>query len=74
MIDGPGVGDCPKRPEGLGHVWAGAMATGDRENPCHYCGASGRDYFAQATGERAKLFRHLTQPDSVKAWKGHAGG
>jgi hypothetical protein len=59
MIDGPGVGVCPGRAPGLGHVWAGAMASGDRSNPCRYCGTSGRAFFAEATGGRAASFQRV---------------
>lgn len=59
MIDAPGVGVCPERASGLGHVWAGALASGDRSNPCRYCGTSGRAFFAQATAERAASFQRL---------------
>lgn len=63
-----GVGDCPKRPGSLGHVWRS-----HRDDPyrsCSFCGLHGREpagsgrnegggYFRAATGERAELFSHL---------------
>lgn len=48
-----GVGDCPERPEGFGHLWAGPQASGDSRNPCRFCGMSGREFFAAATAERS---------------------
>src|SRR3954463_3613692 len=51
-----GVGVCPKRLPGLGHVWAGVKASGDSQNPCKHCGTSGRAFFKAATSERAALF------------------
>lgn len=48
-----GVGQCPDRPIGFGHVWAGAHASGDASNPCRFCGTSGRVFFQQATAAQA---------------------
>lgn len=74
-----GVGDCPKRPGTLGHVWKSHRV--DPYRSCTYCGLHGREpavgmgnggpegggYFAQATGERSALFSSLARvPDSVK--------
>lgn len=67
MID-VGVGQCPERAEGLGHVWAGANASGDAANPCVFCKTSGRKFFAEATKARAKLFAGIRAPASVKKW------
>jgi hypothetical protein len=76
-----GVGACPSRLPGLGHIWAGPKASGDQRNPCKFCGAPGRQkrdaagkpmgeegYFERATRERVELFSTLMQPKSVKAW------
>lgn len=68
-----GVGVCPKRLPGLGHVWAGVKASGDSQNPCKHCGTSGRAFFKAATSERAALFSSLRQPASVKKWGKSAG-
>lgn len=58
-----GVGQCPKRDEGLGHVWAGVAKSGDERNPCKFgCGTSGREYFKAATRARAALFSGLKAP------------
>jgi hypothetical protein len=77
-----GVGVCPKRAPGLGHVWAGVKASGDGTNPCKFCGMPGRQardangqpvgpegYFERATRERVELFSRLRAPDSVKGVK-----
>jgi hypothetical protein len=37
-----GVGQCPDRPTGFGHIWAGVIASGDDRNPCRFCGYPGR--------------------------------
>lgn len=74
-----GVGDCPDRAEGLGHVWAGTDPAkgGDSRNSCRFCKRPGRDnffegetggFFAEATAARAELFSRLGQPASVKVW------
>jgi predicted transcriptional regulator len=76
-----GVGVCPKRLPGLGHVWSGVKASGDGTNPCLFCGAPGRQArdkegrpvgpegsFERATRERGEMFAMLAQPKSVKAW------
>jgi hypothetical protein len=55
-----GVGVCPDRPEGFGHVWAGVKASGDGRNPCRFCGYPGRGsalkgesgFFQEATAAR----------------------
>jgi predicted nucleic acid-binding Zn-ribbon protein len=57
-----GVGQCPERPEGFGHVWAGAIASGDSSNPCRFCEESGRAYFAAATRARAAGFDNYERP------------
>jgi hypothetical protein len=57
-----GVGACPKRLPGLGHIWAGVKASGDESNPCVFCGASGREFFARALDERSELFARLAAP------------
>lgn len=57
-----GVGQCPERSQGLGHVWAGALASGDRNNPCRFCGFAGRQFFAEATAARAERFSRLKAP------------
>jgi hypothetical protein len=75
-----GVGDCPKRPEGFGHVWG----EGD-ERPCRFCRAPGRQkrvegtpvgepgHFERATASRAELFHRLRTPDSIKGVAKSAG-
>lgn len=74
-----GVGQCPKRGEGLGHVWAGTNPAngGGPRNPCRFCGRPGRDnvfagesggFFAEATAARSELFSGLRSPASVKKW------
>lgn len=77
-----GVGACPKRLPGLGHVWAGPKASGDERNPCVFgCGTFGRQardkdgkptgpegYFERVTRERGEVFAGLAQPKSVKVW------
>lgn len=74
-----GVGDCPKRPGELGHVWGSHKD--DPNRPCKFCGTPGRmphdplkdaddqgGHFAEATRARAELFSGLEQPKSVKVW------
>lgn len=69
-----GVGDCPRRPGELGHVWGGGEG-----NACSFCGALGRadhdpslplaeqeGHFARATAARAELFANLRTPQSIK--------
>jgi predicted transcriptional regulator len=80
-----GVGVCPKRAPGLGHVWAGVHASGDSRNPCRFCGTPGRQardaqgrpvgepgFFEKATDGRSDVFRQLRAPASVKKWAGGA--
>jgi hypothetical protein len=66
-----GVGDCPERGDGLGHVWAGVKPEngGGPENPCRFCGTSGRAFFRAATQDRVELFSHLRAPASVRGGK-----
>lgn len=78
-----GVGVCPARGDGGGHVWAHPRE--DALRSCVYgCGAHGREpaqgavpgytgpqgggHFAEATAARAELFSRLRQPSSVRAW------
>lgn len=60
-----GVGQCPDRPEGLGHVWAGANASGDAQNPCRFCGTSGRAFFAVATAAVSAPWLGYEKPDEA---------
>jgi len=73
-----GVGKCPKRIEGLGHVWKSPHV--DSRRSCEFCGRPGRDgvnetggYFAKATMGRHDVFANLKAPmesgshDPVKA-------
>jgi hypothetical protein len=77
-----GVGDCPKRADGLGHVWASWKV--DPRKSCVHCGRPGRDnlrngesggYFAAATAQRRELIgsasyhpgRELTVEQKAKA-------
>ena len=59
-----GVGRCPEREEGMGHVWESHKVHPQR--PCKFCGYEGRKYFDMATRARAELFQHLRQPQSVR--------
>jgi Arc/MetJ-type ribon-helix-helix transcriptional regulator len=81
-VDDRGVGDCPKRAEGLGHVWAGVKASGDSRNPCRFCGTPGRQardaqgrpvgepgFFERATRERMEVLGGLRTPDSISGRK-----
>jgi hypothetical protein len=77
-----GVGQCPDRPQGLGHVWAGAVASGNARNPCRFCGYPGRGdarkgehgFFQEATSARLGAFAGLKAPmesgtgSAAKAW------
>jgi hypothetical protein len=77
-----GVGQCPDRPQGLGHVWAGAVASGNARNPCRFCGYPGRGdarkgehgFFQEATSGRLARFAGLKAPmesgtgSAAKAW------
>jgi predicted transcriptional regulator len=76
--DDRGVGDCPERGEGLGHVWAGVKASGDSRNPCRFCGTPGRQardaqgrpvgepgFFEKATQGRVDVLGDLRTPDSI---------
>lgn len=78
----PGVGVCPKRAPGLGHVWAGVHASGDSRNPCRFCGTPGRQardaqgrpvgepgFFERATMERLDVIGGLRTPDSIAGRK-----
>lgn len=79
MLEDVGVGDCPGRGEGLGHVWSSSKV--DSRKPCSFCGRPGRDgkdekggFLAEATSGRAEFFSGLRVPmvsgsgDSKKAW------
>lgn len=66
MTELVGVGDCPERGEGLGHVWKSWMV--DPRRSCQFCGRPGRDnvlkgesggYFAEATEAHAAQFDGL---------------
>lgn len=64
-----GVGDCPERGEGLGHVWSSSRE--DSTRPCRFCGTLGRGrrnasgeivepgYFDLATQARSDLYGEL---------------
>jgi hypothetical protein len=73
-----GVGDCPERGVGLGHVWMGVKASGDERNPCRFCGTPGRQardaqgrpvgepgFFEKATMGRLDVIGGLRTPDSI---------
>lgn len=64
-----GVGDCPDRADGLGHVFKSWRV--DPRRSCEFCGRPGRDnfylgesggYFAEATGARTGVFSGLRAP------------
>jgi hypothetical protein len=64
-----GVGDCPKRPEGFGHIWKSWKV--DPRKSCEFCGRPGRDnlllgesggFFAEATDARYEVFAGLAAP------------
>lgn len=72
-----GVGDCPKRPDGLGHMWASWRV--DPFRSCEFCGTHGREpalnfdgqgmkpnqgggYFARVTAMRSDFFSGLKAP------------
>lgn len=66
-----GVGDCPKRDDGLGHVWSKWFD--DPRKSCTFCGRPGRDnvtlgetggFFAEATHARMEVFDRLVAPAS----------
>jgi hypothetical protein len=69
-----GVGDCPERPEGFGHIWKSWRD--DSRKSCRFCGRPGRDnspidgpketggYFAMATAGRTEIFSGLKAPMS----------
>jgi hypothetical protein len=75
VADDRGVGDCPERPDGFGHVWSSAKV--DSTRPCRFCGALGRGrrnergevvepgFFEGATSERALLYARLRAPESA---------
>ena len=61
-----GVGDCPRREGGLGHVWSRSDL---ERRPCVFCGVPGRGpggFLDRATADRAELFARLRAPQSVK--------
>lgn len=69
MIEDRGVGNCPKRPEGFGHVWKSWRV--DPRKSCEFCGRPGRDnlklgesggFFAEATDARYEVFASLAAP------------
>jgi predicted transcriptional regulator len=73
-----GVGDCPERGVGLGHVWMGVKASGDSRNPCRFCGTPGRQdrdaqgrpvgepgFFERAAQGRVDVLGDLRTPDSI---------
>jgi hypothetical protein len=77
-----GVGVCPERAPGLGHVWAGVHASGDDRNPCRFCGTPGRQardaqgrpvgepgFFERATQGRVDVIGGLRTPDSIAGRK-----
>lgn len=82
-----GVGVCPDRPPGLGHVWAGSdpKKGGGPRNPCRFCGTPGRGlrdetgkvvedgYFERATADRTALFSRLRMPASAHGVKPKEG-
>lgn len=65
-----GVGDCPKRPGSLGHVWRAPSE--DSRRRCRFCDLPGRGdasrgeggFFEDATAERSALFSLLRAPAS----------
>lgn len=65
-----GVGDCPRRPGELGHVWR--SVSDDPRLRCRFCDAPGRGDAARgeagflegATAERSALFARLRAPAS----------
>lgn len=61
-----GVGQCPRRDAGLGHVWRSPQEDPDR--PCRFCGLAGRVHLGESSRERALLFRQLKPPAS-SGWK-----
>lgn len=71
-----GVGQCPDRPAGMGHVWAGTKPEngGDGTNPCVFCGTSGRVFFKKWCRARAASFDGVRVPmesgtgNPAKAW------
>lgn len=84
MTEIVGVGECPKRAEGLGHVWVSWRA--DPRRSCEFCGRPGRDgkdetggYFGQVTGGRVDFFSGMKAPmqsgtgDPSKAWPAPKG-
>lgn len=80
MTEVVGIGSCPKRAEGLGHVWLSPYV--DEYRSCEFCGTHGREpaknfdltgakpnqgggYFAQATMARVNFFDTLRPPASA---------
>jgi hypothetical protein len=72
MSEAQGIGRCPERADGLGHVWAPWYE--DPRKSCTFCGAPGRDnlklgetggFYGQATMARTNLFDTLTTPQSA---------
>lgn len=69
MSDEQGVGRCPKRAEGFGHVWVSWRV--DPRRSCEFCGAPGRDnrtlgetggFFGRATMARYDMSGPLAAP------------
>lgn len=58
-----GVGVCPSREGGLGHVWS--MDSKSLGKVCEFCGLAGREFLAAATADRAALFARLRAPLSA---------
>lgn len=59
-----GVGQCPERPDGFGHIWAGTKPEngGNSFNPCRFCDYSGRRFFREAITERMERHGRLAVP------------
>lgn len=71
-----GVGDCPKRADGLGHVWASRHV--DELRHCKFCKMPGRSnkllgtpkgYLDEQCEARSELFAGLRCPDSIRGFK-----
>jgi hypothetical protein len=69
MTEDRGVGQCPDRAEGFGHIWKSWKI--DPRRSCEFCGHPGRDnidlgetggYFAKATAARHEIFAGLKAP------------
>jgi hypothetical protein len=74
-----GIGTCPERPEGFGHVWKSWME--DSRKSCRFCGRPGRDntplggphdtggFFAEATMARREVVGGLVTPMTLGTGK-----